>query len=60
MSDIENDMEFQISQQGVATYKVKDGEVFVFTTEMLEDLLAKSIESGVGKALVFVKSRPRA
>ena len=45
----------QIEQQGTASFKVKDGQVFVFTTSTLEALLAASIENG-GKAIVFVKS----
>jgi hypothetical protein len=60
MSDIADDADFQIQQQGLASYKTSDGEVFVFTTETLEVLLAKSIESGVGKVLVVMKSRPSA
>jgi hypothetical protein len=52
------DSEYQLDTQGVATYKVSDGEVFVFTTALLEKLLEQS--RGRGKVIVFVKARPQA
>ncbi len=48
-------VEAQIQQQGVATFQASDGQVFVFTTATLELLLARAIESGEGRAVVFVK-----
>ncbi len=53
----EEDVEFQIKQQGVASYKMVDGEVFVLTTATLERLLTKAIESGKGRCVLFVKTR---
>jgi hypothetical protein len=55
MNGLTEDMDFQIESQGVATYKVKDGEVFVFSVAMLEKLYKAAQETG--KAVVFVKSR---
>lgn len=52
----EEDIEFQIQQQGAASYKVEDGEVFVFTVATLEKLLCKAHESGKGQCIVFVKT----
>lgn len=52
------DIEMQLKQQGVASYKVDDGEVFVFSTAMLEKMLETSREQG--KVIVFVKTRPGA
>ena len=54
-SGLKGDMEMQLKTQGVATYKVDDGEVFVFSTETLQKLLDKSKDSG--HAIVFVKTR---
>jgi tRNA A37 threonylcarbamoyladenosine synthetase subunit TsaC/SUA5/YrdC len=59
-NDIAEDAVTQIKQQGAASYQVKDGQVFIFTTKTLEALLAAAIESGTGKAMVFVKGRPAA
>lgn len=56
MSDLGDVVDSQIAQQGTACIRVKDGQVFVFTTATLEALLLKSIESGTGKAIVFVKA----
>jgi hypothetical protein len=50
------DIKMQIETQGVASYKVSDGEVFVFTSALLEKLLEKSREQG--RVVVFVKTRP--
>ena len=52
------DIEMQIENQGVASYKVDDGEVFVFTTKLLEKMLEQS--KAEGKIIVFVKTRPGA
>lgn len=60
MSDLIQDVELQIQQQGVASYKVSDGEVFVFTTATLEKLLQVSQKSEQGRAIVFVKTRSQA
>lgn len=46
----------QIKAQGCGVVRVEDGQVFVFTTDLLEKLLAASIESGEGMAIVFVKA----
>jgi hypothetical protein len=59
-TDLGDEVMEQIKQQGTASFKVADGEIFVFTTKTLETLLARSIESGDGKVLVFVKTRPTA
>ena len=55
MDDLSEDVELQINQQGVASYKVSDGEVFVFTTAILEKLLKASNKDG--QVAVFVKTR---
>jgi len=60
LSDLIQDVELQIQQQGVASYKVSDGEVFVFTTATLEKLLQVSQKSEQGRAIVFVKTRSQA
>jgi hypothetical protein len=52
------DSEYQLETQGIATYKVSDGEVFVFSTALLEKLLKQS--QAQGKVIVFVKARPKA
>lgn len=51
-----DDVEQQIQMQGVAAYKVSDGEVFVFTAQLLEQLLEKAKE-GDGRTVVFIQSR---
>ena len=56
--DINEDVEAQIAVSGVAAYKVSDGEVFVFTKEILAGLLEASQESG--RVIVFIKTRPSA
>ncbi len=48
-------VEEQIASQGTASFRVKDGQVFVFTTKTLEVLLAKSLE-GDGRVVIFVKN----
>lgn len=56
MSDgLGDDIEVQIENQGVASYKVDDGEVFVFTTKLLEKMLETSRKEG--KVIIFVKTR---
>ncbi len=45
----------QIEQQGVAAIAVSDGHVLVFETATLERLLARAIESAEGRVIVFVK-----
>jgi hypothetical protein len=49
----------QVKDQGVGVVQVSDGHVLVFTTAILEKLLARSIE-GEGKVMVFVKHQPKA
>jgi hypothetical protein len=44
----------RIRQQGYAAIKVKDGEMFFFTTDTLEKLLAKSKENPDGRVAVFI------
>ncbi len=56
--DVNEDVEAQIEVQGMAAYKVSDGEVFVFTTEILAGFLEASQESG--RVIVFIKTRPSA
>ena len=46
----------QIESQGAACVRVEDGHVFIFTRALLEELLAKAIESGEDKAILFVRS----
>lgn len=58
MSGLADDIELQIQQQGLASYKVDDGEVFVFTTAILEKMLETSRKEG--KVIVFIKTRPGA
>jgi len=58
MSDIADDVEYQLKTQGVASYRVSDGEVFVFSTATLEKLLEQSRTAG--KVIVFVKTRETA
>ncbi len=60
MSDISEVIDDQIEQQGTASIQVKDGEVFVFTRETLEALLARALESGTGRVAVFVRRGARA
>lgn len=43
----------QIAHQGVGCICTNDGHVFTFSREVLERLLAASLETG--KAIVFVK-----
>jgi hypothetical protein len=58
--DVVNEgVELQLKSQGVGVVQANDGHVFLFTTEVLEVLLAKSIEAG-GKVLLFVKHQPKA
>jgi hypothetical protein len=57
-SGLSEDIEMQLKTQGVASYKVDDGEVFVFPTATLEKLLEASKKEG--KVIVFVKTRPGA
>lgn len=53
--DIGDVADAQIEQQGVASFRCEDGQVFVFTIATLERLLVAAHENG-GKALVFVKA----
>lgn len=53
-----DDVAVQLESQGVASYKATDGEVFVFTTAILEKMLETSRKEG--KVIVFVKTRPGA
>jgi hypothetical protein len=55
-NDLAEVIDTQIQAQGVACFKVSDGQVFIFTIDTLERLLAgaKSHPSQVAK--VFVKS----
>jgi hypothetical protein len=57
-SGLGEDIEVQLKTQGVASYKVDDGEVFVFSTAILEKMLEQSRDQG--KVIVFVKTRPGA
>ena len=54
-TDLGDIIDFQLQQQGTASFSVKDGQVFVFTTATLESLLAAAMASGEGKAIVFVR-----
>jgi hypothetical protein len=45
----------QVERQGAASVRVSDGHVFVFSTTMLETLLARSFENEDGLVMVFVK-----
>lgn len=56
--DIPQEVEDQIERQGVAAFRVKDGEVLVFTRKTLTKLLKAS--ENAERAIVFVKHRPRA
>ncbi len=56
MTDIGEVFDAQIEQQGTASIRVKDGQIFLFTTATLEALLAKSLENAEGKVVVFVKA----
>lgn len=48
--------EAQIQAQGCSSFRVADGQVFVFTRPLLEKLLTKAIESGQDRCVVFVKA----
>jgi hypothetical protein len=54
-ADLGEVFDMQMQSQAVGVVTVDDGTVFLFSTEVLEALLTKSIESGQGKAMVFVK-----
>jgi hypothetical protein len=56
--DIAADVEAQIEAQGMAAYKVSDGEVFVFTTKTLESFTEASQKTG--RVVVFIKTRAQA
>lgn len=43
----------QLKSQGVASFRVKDGQVFIFSLKTLEKLLKAAQEDG--RAMVFVK-----
>lgn len=51
---INENIEAQIESQGMAAYKVTDGEVFVFTTKTLETFLESSKKTG--RLVVFIKT----
>ena len=51
---LSENLEEQLRMQGVASYRVDDGEVFVFTKETLETLLESARERG--RVIVFVQT----
>lgn len=53
------DIEDRLKRQGAASYAMNDGQMFVFTREILERLLVAAIESGANRAAVFVKRGPQ-
>ncbi len=53
--DLDQVTEAQLEAQGVACYRVSDGQVFVFSEAVLAELLTKARESGTGKAILFVR-----
>lgn len=59
MSDLDEVINDQIERQAVSAISVKDGHVFTFPAEVLEELLARAIESGTGRVQVFVKHGAR-
>lgn len=50
----------QIAKQRCGCVRVNDGQVFVFTRELLEELLAKALESAEDMVMVHVKRGPEA
>ncbi len=54
IGDIEDLIDLQIRQQGVATIKVSDGEVFVFTEDTLRKLLANAAANEERRVVVFI------
>lgn len=48
-------MEDQVARQGVGVITGKDGTTMMFTTAILERLLARSLESGKDRVIIFVK-----
>lgn len=57
-TDLGEEVAMQIEQQGVASFKVDDGEVFIFTKETLEKLVVAAEKEG--KVVLFVKTRATA
>ncbi len=43
---------------GVATLKMRDGEMFMFSKKTITDLLSKMEASNQEQAIIFVKSGP--
>lgn len=56
--DIQINVEDQIERQGMAAYKVEDGEVFVFTKAILATLLKNAAKTG--RVILFMKTGPTA
>lgn len=55
MAEVNELIDDQVERQGVSCIRVSDGHVMTFTREMLEKLLARALESGTGRVIVFVK-----
>lgn len=49
-------MEAQVQVHGVASIKVKDGEIFMFSREIVEKLMAQMKDTDQDRVLVFVKT----
>ncbi len=54
--DLQEDISMQLDTQGLACYRVNDGQVFLFTKRVLLKLLETAEKSD--HAVLFVKSRP--
>jgi len=53
---LHEDIKLQLDSQGLACYRVKDGQIFLFTRAVLLKLLEKTEKAD--HAVLFVKSRP--
>ncbi len=49
-------MEAQCQVHGVASVKVRDGEIFMFSREMVESLVKRMQDTDQDRVLVFVKT----
>lgn len=51
-------MEAQLAAQGVASVRVRDGQIFLFSRDFCQKMLEKMDKAGTDRAVVFVKSGP--
>ncbi len=50
-----DNIEEQLRENGIVTYRVDDGRIFLFTSVSLAQFLKTAEESGTGRVMVFIQ-----